>query len=462
MSLPFWFSLHSLRFLSVFPFSKDFRGSAGRRNLCLFGGFPCCFPKRQGKEDQGLGVYGKVCFQPPGVPQKECGKRSSIPFFFLGTLFNNVQTRCIVKAEAQKSPLFWRFSGGFDFSQDRLFSRNSTRKPLNLVKSPIFTNAPCKTTCLYNALVCTLLIGHFLVAFSDFRGPKTHPKSRNTKKTPRSRELFRKVRANFSLLPCDTSQEPQRKLFRKTCSDELFYFGWILFGWIFLLSWFICHFFSSFFFCQTAFAGVLLRQGQPRNYQMLGPLAPRVSLWKNFVSWIVKLVEDLSREIYCAHFSLKLKDENLQKFSPNFHHLCRRYRRNISPGFRSRDFCRETNVGAWKLAEIALSTLYFSDSGRWPFHTPPIHTPTKRRPIEAEFNVVMICRQPLSEIPRRGVREGALRKFVANCAPNLRKIAGISFRESGRVRKIVANLSRNFGQFYANTPFPMPPSRNLW
>ena len=64
---------------------------------------------------------------------------------------NSVQTRCILKGEAQKSPLFWRFSGGFWFSQDRLFSGNSTRKPLNLIKSPIFTNAPCKTTCLYNA-----------------------------------------------------------------------------------------------------------------------------------------------------------------------------------------------------------------------------------------------------------------------------------------------------------------------
>ena len=62
-----------------------------------------------------------------------------------------MQTRCIVKGEAQKSPLFWRFSGGFWFSQDRLFSRNSTRKPLNLIESSIFTNAPCKTTCLYNA-----------------------------------------------------------------------------------------------------------------------------------------------------------------------------------------------------------------------------------------------------------------------------------------------------------------------
>ena len=77
--------------------------------------------------------------------------------------FNSVQTRCIVKGEAQKSPLFWRFSGGFWFSQDRLFSRNSTRKPLNLYKIPDFyTNTPCKCTCLYSLhLVCTLLICFF-------------------------------------------------------------------------------------------------------------------------------------------------------------------------------------------------------------------------------------------------------------------------------------------------------------
>ena len=64
--------------------------------------------------------------------------------------FNSVQTRCIVKGETQKSPPFWRFSGGFDFLRIAC-SWNSTRKSLNLVKSPIFTNTPCKSTCLYNA-----------------------------------------------------------------------------------------------------------------------------------------------------------------------------------------------------------------------------------------------------------------------------------------------------------------------
>ena len=68
---------------------------------------------------------------------------------------SSVQTRCVVKGEAQKSPLLWRFSGGFWFCQDRLFSRNSARKPSNLIESPIFTNAPC----FYSLhQVCALLI----------------------------------------------------------------------------------------------------------------------------------------------------------------------------------------------------------------------------------------------------------------------------------------------------------------
>ena len=44
-----------LVFLSVFPFfSRDFRGSVGIENPCFFGGFPCLFPKKQGKEGQGF------------------------------------------------------------------------------------------------------------------------------------------------------------------------------------------------------------------------------------------------------------------------------------------------------------------------------------------------------------------------------------------------------------------------
>ena len=57
-----------LAILSVFPFfPKDFRGLAGRRNPCLFGGFPCCFPKRQGKEDQGRGFSNNRFVLKPDV-----------------------------------------------------------------------------------------------------------------------------------------------------------------------------------------------------------------------------------------------------------------------------------------------------------------------------------------------------------------------------------------------------------
>ena len=77
--------------------------------------------------------------------------RSSLMFVIVTKLINSVQTSCIVKGEAQKSPLFWRFSGSFWFSQERLFSWNSTRKPFKFNKIPDFTNTPCKPTCLYNA-----------------------------------------------------------------------------------------------------------------------------------------------------------------------------------------------------------------------------------------------------------------------------------------------------------------------
>ena len=68
------------------------------------------------------------------------------------------------------------------------------------------------------------------------RDPKIHPKSQNTKKTKRVyTNVFEK--SSRELLPSSMWHESgtQRKLFRKACSDELFYLGWILFGWRFLL-----------------------------------------------------------------------------------------------------------------------------------------------------------------------------------------------------------------------------------
>ena len=52
--LAFFFCKEFLAFLIVFPlFPKNFRGSEERKNPCFFGGFPCLFLKKQGKEDQG-------------------------------------------------------------------------------------------------------------------------------------------------------------------------------------------------------------------------------------------------------------------------------------------------------------------------------------------------------------------------------------------------------------------------
>ena len=47
--------------------------------------------------------------------------------------------------------------------------------------------------------------------------------------------------------------------------------------------------------------------------------------------------------------------------------------------WRNRSFCGNSRVSL----EISASEKYFSDSGKWPFHTPPIHTPTKCRPINS-------------------------------------------------------------------------------
>ena len=64
------------------PFSGD-PFNTFPRNALPCPSFPWSFRKYQGK------------------PQKHQG------------FFNSVQTRCIVKGEAQKSPFFWRFSGEF-------------------------------------------------------------------------------------------------------------------------------------------------------------------------------------------------------------------------------------------------------------------------------------------------------------------------------------------------------------
>ena len=60
---------------------------------------------------------------------------------------------------------------------------------------------------------------------TKYSGRKTHPKFRNTKKTPRLHELFRKVRTNFSLLSCDMSQEPNGNCSAKLVQRSFFISG---------------------------------------------------------------------------------------------------------------------------------------------------------------------------------------------------------------------------------------------
>ena len=83
---------------------------------------------------------------------------------------------------------------------------------------------------LWRAQRGSITLSHSVSA--DFRGTKTHPKSRNAKKTSHSHKLFRKSLWNKS--------GGLQKLSKEACSDELFYFGWIFFGWILLLWDFKC------------------------------------------------------------------------------------------------------------------------------------------------------------------------------------------------------------------------------
>ena len=68
-----------------------------------------------------------------------------------------------------------------------------------------------------------------------------------------------------------------------------------------------------------------------------------------------------------------------------------------------------------------------------------------------------------SEIPRRGAfAKGALRKVVANCAPNLRKIAGVSFRTShegcAKLSRTCRKFESKFRTILCKYPFSKAPS----
>ena len=63
-------------------------------------------------------------------------------------VFNSVEIVCIVKGEAQKSPLLWRFSRGGWFSQGLEIP---IQDPLKLIQPPMFACTLYKSICLYNA-----------------------------------------------------------------------------------------------------------------------------------------------------------------------------------------------------------------------------------------------------------------------------------------------------------------------
>ena len=74
---------------------------------------------------------------------------------------NSAQAGCIVKAEAQKSPLFWRFSVLFLFFEDRLLSRNFTRQPLACPSFPCFFWSPARISFFCCLSVCPFFSRHF-------------------------------------------------------------------------------------------------------------------------------------------------------------------------------------------------------------------------------------------------------------------------------------------------------------
>ena len=117
----------------------------------IFGGSPIMVSN--GPSSRGF-VFRYV-LPAPSTSSQLCVAFASVhcvlPFLIIRPSYiNSVQTRRIVKGEAQKSPLFWRISGSFRFSQDRLW-QEFHKKTLKFNKSPIFTNTPCKSTCLYSA-----------------------------------------------------------------------------------------------------------------------------------------------------------------------------------------------------------------------------------------------------------------------------------------------------------------------
>ena len=87
-----------LVFSSVFFFfCRDFEGSVGINNPCFFGGFPCLFPKKQGKEGRG-GVAPRLLRSCPFKSNASGGG------FVFASLHEEIRGRGSCKPQGCKAP----------------------------------------------------------------------------------------------------------------------------------------------------------------------------------------------------------------------------------------------------------------------------------------------------------------------------------------------------------------------
>ena len=84
------------------------------------------------------------------------------------------------------------------------------------------------------------------------------------------------------------------------------------------------------------------------NPILLGPPAPRVAAMKKTLFGALWKMSRIFREIFCGHFPLKLKDENLRKISPKFRCIFRRSLANFSQELRSGGLRAQNFVVFWQ------------------------------------------------------------------------------------------------------------------
>ena len=123
--MPFW------RVLPFFP--KDFRGSDERKNPSRFGGFPCRFPKKQGKEDQGsfraLEKKEFPLFFPVGQPRPAPSPKPTPA----GCLFSTRKSRSEVPERGDFGEEDCLGKGGVDRAKKRMRKKGEKLKfPISL------------------------------------------------------------------------------------------------------------------------------------------------------------------------------------------------------------------------------------------------------------------------------------------------------------------------------------------